>query len=218
MAYSMCRIKPLPNLPLVTLRPMRRSGGILLLVSLAITISGCRQDMAEQPKIKPLSPTAFYTNGAALQPPEGTVAHGSTDDDPLNVSPDETRFPITVTPEVVARGQDRFMIYCSVCHGALGDGNGMVVRRGFVHPPSYHIERLRRAPVGHFYDVMTHGFGRMPDYAAQVPPADRWAIVAYIRALQLSQHATVAQLPPQDRQQLDAAPNGGQAGASGGAQ
>jgi mono/diheme cytochrome c family protein len=92
----------------------------------------------------------------------------------------------------------------------------MVVRRGFVHPPSYHIERLRRAPVGHFYDVMTHGFGRMPDYAAQVPPADRWAIVAYIRALQLSQHATVAQLPPQDRQQLDAAPNGGQAGASGG--
>jgi mono/diheme cytochrome c family protein len=172
--------------------------------------------MAEQPKVKPLSPTSFYANGVALQPPEGTVAHGSTDDDPLNVSPDETRFPITVTPEVVARGQERFTIYCSVCHGALGDGNGMVVRRGFVHPPSYHIERLRRAPVGHFYDVMTHGFGRMPDYAAQVPPADRWAIVAYIRALQLSQHATVAQLPPQDRQQLDAAPNGGQAGASGG--
>src|SRR4051812_24409124 len=154
MVYSMCRIKSMLRLPV-----LKRSGGVLLLVSLTVPITACRQDMAEQPKQKPLSASSFYASGAAMQPREGTVAHGSIDNDSLNVPPDETKFPITVTPQVMGRGRERYRIYCSVCHGLLGDGNGMIVRRGFVHPPSYHIERLRRAPVGHFYDVITHGFG-----------------------------------------------------------
>ena len=103
---------------------------------------------------------------------------------------------------MLARGQDRFNIFCSPCHGRLGDGDGMIVRRGFRPPPSYHIERLRKAPVGHFYDVITHGFGSMYDYAARVAPRDRWAIIAYIRALQFSQSATLADVPAQERAQL----------------
>ena len=110
-------------------------------------------------------------------------------------SNDGDYLPFPVTAEVLARGQQRFNIYCSPCHGEVGDGNGMIVQRGFKHPPSYHIERLRKAPIGYFFDVMTNGYGAMPDYAQQVPPADRWAIAAYIRALQLSQHATEADVP-----------------------
>jgi len=97
-------------------------------------------------------------------------------------------FPVPVTKELIERGQNRFNIYCIVCHGPLGNGDGMVVRRGFPKPPTYHDDRLRNAPVGHFFDVMTNGWGKMPSYAAQVDPADRWAIVAYIRALQISQN------------------------------
>lgn len=125
-------------------------------------------------------------------------------EDNLNVPKDADIFPVSLTPELLARGRERFNIYCSVCHGWLGDGNGMIPRRGFRHPPSYHVDRLRQAPVGHFYDVMTNGFGAMPDYAAQVPPRDRWAIIAYIRALQLSQHVPVAELPAEDRARLGA--------------
>ena len=105
-------------------------------------------------------------------------------------------FPFPVTKEVIERGQERFNIYCSPCHGRLGNGDGMIVRRGFRHPPSYHIDRLRSRPNGYIYDVITNGFGAMPDYAAQIAPRDRWAIVAYIRALQLSQNATVNDVPP----------------------
>ncbi len=110
-------------------------------------------------------------------------------------SNDGDYLPFPVTEEVLARGQQRFNIYCSPCHGELGDGNGMIVQRGYKHPPSYHIDRLRKAPIGYFFDVMTNGFGAMPDYSQQVQPADRWAIAAYIRALQLSQHATEADVP-----------------------
>ena len=113
-------------------------------------------------------------------------------------------FPIAVTPELVARGQERFDIFCAPCHSRLGDGQGMIVKRGFRQPPSFHIDRLRSAPVGHFFDVMTNGFGAMPDYSQQVSPRDRWAIIAYIRALQLSQHSTVAEVPPDKRGELDA--------------
>jgi len=114
-----------------------------------------------------------------------------------------TTFPMAITPAVMQRGQERFNVFCSPCHGRTGSGNGMVVQRGFRAPPSYHEDRLRNAPVGYFFDVMTNGFGAMQDYASQVPVADRWAIAAYIRALQLSQRATLADVPADRRAELD---------------
>jgi mono/diheme cytochrome c family protein len=119
----------------------------------------------------------------------------------LEESPTDT-FPFPVTSKVMQRGQQRYMIYCAACHDALGTGRGKIVERGYTPPPSYHIDRLRKAPVGHFYEVITHGYGSMPDYAEQIPPDDRWAIVAYIRALQLSQHARLADLPEADRRRI----------------
>lgn len=113
-------------------------------------------------------------------------------------------FPLTVTAEVLDRGQQRFNVFCAPCHSRLGDGQGMIVKRGFRAPPSFHIDRLRTAPVGHFFDVITNGFGAMPDYAQQVSPRDRWAIIAYIRALQLSQNATLGDVPTDKRSELDA--------------
>src|SRR5262245_16888180 len=121
-------------------------------------------------------------------------------------------FPLAVTAEIVSRGQDRFNIFCAPCHSRLGDGQGMIVKRGFRAPPSFHIDRLRTAPVGHFFDVITNGFGAMPDYAQQVSPRDRWAISAYVRALQLSQNATIADVPPDKRGELD---SGGQQNGGG---
>ena len=121
-----------------------------------------------------------------------------------------TEFPTAITAADLDRGQERFNIYCSVCHGYLGDGSGMIVKRGFRKPPSFHDERLRNAPIGYFFDVETNGFGAMPDYASQVPPEDRWRIIAYIRALQLSQRATLADVPSGDRDKLGAASQQGQ--------
>ena len=114
-----------------------------------------------------------------------------------------TEFPMPITAADLDRGQERFNIYCSVCHGRLGDGSGMIVKRGFRKPPSFHDERLRNAPIGYFFDVETNGFGAMPDYASQIPPEDRWRIIAYIRALQLSQRGTVADVPADQRGKLD---------------
>jgi mono/diheme cytochrome c family protein len=116
-----------------------------------------------------------------------------------------TEFPMPITAADLDRGQERFNIYCSVCHGRLGDGSGMIVKRGFRKPPSFHDDRLRGAPIGYFFDVETNGFGAMPDYASQIPPEDRWRIIAYIRALQLSQRATIADIPPDDRNKLNTA-------------
>jgi mono/diheme cytochrome c family protein len=113
--------------------------------------------------------------------------------------------PFPVTRQLLERGQERFNIYCTPCHDHLGSGQGMIVRRGFSPPPSLHIERLRLAPVGHFFDVISNGYGAMPNYGKQVSPHDRWAIAAYIRALQLSQHATLAEVPDGARQQLQGA-------------
>lgn len=127
-----------------------------------------------------------------------------------------TEFPMQITEADLDRGQQRFNIYCSVCHGPLGDGGGMIPRRGFRRPPSYHDDRLRNAPVGYFFDVMTNGFGNMPDYSAQVEPADRWRIIAYIRALQLSQHAPVSDVPADKRGELNKKPDAaGQQGHEG---
>jgi mono/diheme cytochrome c family protein len=166
--------------------------------------AGCRQDMHDQPKYRGLRPSAFFADGSSARPlVEGTVARGTLQEDEafftgmVNKVPVK-EFPFPIDQQVLDRGQERYNIYCTPCHGRTGAGNGMVVQRGFRQPPSYHIDRLRQADVGHFFDVMTNGFGAMPDYRTQISPRDRWNIVAYIRALQLSQHAAAADVPGGD--------------------
>lgn len=172
--------------------------------------AGCRQDMHDQPKYIPLRPSDFFGDGRSERPLiEGTVARGHLDDDTAYYTgrgPDGQfvdEFPFPVTKEVVERGQERFNIYCSPCHDRLGNGNGKIVRRGYRHPPSYHIDRLRQVPHGYIYDVIASGFGAMPDYAAQIPPADRWAIVAYVRALQLAHNGKLDDVPADKRADLN---------------
>src|SRR5262249_8226412 len=141
-------------------------------------------------------------------PVEGTVARGHMNDDTLfheGKGPDGkpvSEFPFPVTKEVIERGRQRFNTYCSPCHDQTGSGQGMIVGRGYRQPPSLNIDRWRQAPAGYLFDVITNGFGAMPDYAAQIEPRDRWAIVAYERALQLSQHASINDVPPEARAQL----------------
>jgi mono/diheme cytochrome c family protein len=172
-------------------------------------LTACRQDMHDQPKYIPLRPSSFFEDGRSARPlPENTVARGHLDEDRAYYTGRDAagklvnEFPFPVTKEVILRGQQRFNIYCTPCHDYTGSGNGMVVRRGFRRPPSYHTDRLREMPVGHFFDVITFGLGAMQDYSAQVKPADRWAIAAYIRALQLSQQASLADVPASERAQL----------------
>ncbi|HYA96668.1 MAG TPA: cytochrome c [Methylomirabilota bacterium] len=169
-------------------------------------LAGCRQDMADQPKHRPLSPSAFFGDGRSERDPvDNTVARGALVEDELTIPKDSNNFPLPVTRELLERGRERFGVFCTPCHGLQGDGNGMAAVRGMKHPPSYHDERLRQAPVGHFYDVITHGFGAMYDYSAQIAPRDRWAIIAYVRALQLSRHAPASELPEELRRKLEAA-------------
>ena len=164
---------------------------------------GCRQDMARQPKARPLAPSDFFEDGRSERTPvENTVARGSLADEALVVPKDSNEFPLPVTLELLERGRERHDIFCSPCHGLQGDGNGMIAVRGFRHPPTYHQDRLRQAPVGYFFDVVAKGFGAMPDYSAQVSPRDRWAIIAYIRALQFSRNAPATELPSGLRQKL----------------
>jgi mono/diheme cytochrome c family protein len=182
----------------------------LCAVVLAMAASvACRQDMHDQPKYIPLRGSDFFGDGRSERPLiEGTVARGHLDDDVAfhtGKGPDGkflNTFPFPVTKDVIERGQERFNVYCAPCHDRLGTGLGMIVRRGYRRPPSYHIDRLRGVANGYIYDVITNGFGAMPDYAAQIAPRDRWAIVSYVRALQLSQNATPGDVPPQARQQL----------------
>jgi mono/diheme cytochrome c family protein len=166
-----------------------------------IALVGCRQDMHDQPRFKPLAKSDFYGDlRSARAPVESTVARGQLHEDTyfytgkVGSNPGDY-LPFAANEEVLARGRERFNIYCSPCHSQLGDGNGVIVQRGYRQPPSYHTERLRKAPLGYFFDVMTNGFGAMPDYASQISARDRWNIVAYIRALQLSQNATAADVP-----------------------
>lgn len=182
--------------------------GMVLLVAAAGV--ACRQDMHDQPKYIPLRGAEFFADGRSARPLiEGTVARGHLDDDAgyyTAKGPDGkfvTEFPFAVTKAVIERGRERFNIYCAPCHDSLGSGNGRIVRRGFRHPPTYHIDRLRQAPAGYFYDVISNGFGAMPDYAAQIEPRDRWAVVAYIRALQLSQNASIKDVPAEAQSVLD---------------
>jgi len=181
-------------------RSLRR---LALAAAFLIFAAGCRQDMARQPKQRPLSPASFFEDGRSQRPLiEGTVYRGQLEEEALAEAKDSDVFPLPVTGELLERGRERFGIFCSPCHGLQGDGNGMVAVRGFRHPPSYHIDRLRQAPAGYFYDVITNGFGVMPEYAAQIPPRDRWAIIAYVRALQLSRNAPAAKLPVELRGRL----------------
>jgi len=185
-----------------------RLGRLLGASALLLTVAACRQDMHDQPKYRGLRSSDFFVDGQSARPiVANTVARGHLNEDALLMTgkqgqDDATVFPFPVTDQVMARGRERVDIYCSPCHGRTGNGDGMVVRRGYRKPTSFHDDRLRAQADGYFFDVMTNGFGAMPDYAAQVPVRDRWAIVAYIRALQLSQHATLADVPPAVRPQL----------------
>ena len=190
--------------------PTDRFGSIALLLVIACCASGaaCRQDMHDQPKYIPLRESAFFSDARSARPiVAGTVARGQLRDDSLLYTgklngADSPIMPFEIDERIMARGHERFEIFCSPCHGRTGRGDGMVVRRGYRAPPTFHQDRLRAAPPGHFFDVMTNGFGAMPDYAAQIRAEDRWAIVAYVRALQLSQHATLADVPAGARDQL----------------
>lgn len=164
-------------------------------VALALT-GACRQKMANQPRYDPFESSDFFTDGMAARPRvPGTVARGE-----LATIPEvRDGFPMPVTRALLDRGEQRFNIYCTPCHGRLGDGAGMIPSRGYRRPPSFHTATLRAQPTGHYYDVMTNGFGSMPSYRTMIPPQDRWAIIAYIKALQLSQNATVADVPPAQR-------------------
>jgi hypothetical protein len=192
----------------------RQFPALFALVSLFLFLAaGCSsnmtlQQMGNQPYYSPLAPSDFFPDGQSARPAvPGAVARGHEQDDTLLFTgklngKDSDVFPFPITRDVLARGQEQFDIYCAPCHDRAGTGNGMVVQRGFTAPPSYHIDRLRTAPVGHFFDVITNGLGSMPSYAVQVPVRDRWAIIAYIRALQLSQDATIDDVPPDQRSKL----------------
>ncbi len=172
-------------------------------LALLLILAGCRQDMHDQPRFKPLAMNRFYPDLRSGRPPvDGTVARGQLNADTyfytgkMGANPGDY-MPFPVNQDVLARGRERFNIYCAPCHSRVGDGNGMIVQRGYRHPPTYHQDRLRQAPLGYFFDVMTNGFGAMPDYASQIQARDRWCIVAYIRALQLSQNASQADVAGQ---------------------
>jgi mono/diheme cytochrome c family protein len=183
------------------------AGGITVL---SLLLGGCPQKMATQPAYDPYVPSDFFADRMSARPlVQGTVARGQLKEDTHlytgkvgNQLVDS--FPFPVTEAVVNRGEERFNIYCSMCHGLNGTGDGMIVRRGYRQPPSFHTPDLRGRKAGHLYDVITNGFGAMPAYGTMIPVQDRWAIVAYVRALQLSRNATVADVPPAELQKLQA--------------
>ena len=183
----------------------RFSSSAVIVMFALLGLSACRQDMHDQPKYVPLRASTFFADGlSARAPVTGTVARGTLNEDTLLSTgkvgaEDATVFPFAIDDKVMKRGQERYDIFCSPCHARTGNGDGMVVQRGYREPPSLHLDRLRTAPVGHYVDVISNGFGAMPDYAAQIRPEDRWAIAAYIRALQLSAHAALTDVPADQR-------------------
>jgi Cytochrome C oxidase, cbb3-type, subunit III len=192
---------------------MSRSNPVWLLLAI-LALAGCRSEMYDQPRFKPYHASGFFADGTSARPlvagtvpqrnrkelGEASAAHFDTGKVAGVLA--ET-LPFAVDRAVLERGQDRYRIFCTPCHGELGNGRGMIVRRGFNPPPSFHSDELRKKSVGHYFDVMTRGFGTMYSYASRIPAKDRWAIAAYIRALQLSQHARASELPPEDRAQLE---------------
>ncbi len=241
---------PVPCLPVsvsprlrVSVSPRLRVFLLLTVHCLLFTVS-CRQDMQDQPRMKPFRATAFFRDGMSSRPPvpgngsarlsqsrhgilhwqeehcwnisTGSAAQlrlhrAQTQLQGIAAYPDDVEeFPLPITPDVVKRGKERYDIFCSACHGLTGNGDGMIVRRGFRRAASFHSDNLRQAPVGHYFDAITNGWGAMPSYAAQIPARDRWAIVAYIRALQLSQQNTQPQTgQPQPPASPTATPSSG---------
>jgi mono/diheme cytochrome c family protein len=217
-------------------RGCRSLRAVAALTVLALVVGCDRLDMYDQPRYKPLAASDFFTDGLSARPRvSGTVARGELhDDEPLYTGKEagklvsripqaayrswragdsrsfdqamEQAEPAELRRALLTRGHERFDIYCSVCHGRTGDGEGMIVRRGFRKPPSLHIERLIKAPAGHFFDIITNGIGAMPSYGNRIDVDDRWAIVAYVRALQLSQNARVADVPDSQRDLLPQSP------------
>jgi mono/diheme cytochrome c family protein len=193
---------------------MKRPRGNLPIVALCgvLVCAGCHRDMRDQPRYETLEASEIFSDGqSARRVPAGTIARGQLQEDEAFYTGKSggsfaVQIPISIDKAVLQRGQERFNIYCSPCHGRTAEGEGMIVRRGFRRPPSFHIDRLRNAPAGHFFDVITSGFGAMPRYGAHLAPPDRWAIVAYIRALQLSQYAEPGDAPEAERSRLEASP------------
>ncbi len=173
-----------------------------------LVLVACGENMRREARIRVYEPSSFYADARSEREViSGTVALGMLESDTLLYTgkangQDATEFPFPIARATLERGHERYDIYCAPCHGLVGDGAGMIVQRGLSPPPSFHQQRLRDAPVGHFFDVITNGYGRMYGYAARVAPEDRWAIIAYIRALQLSQNATIDDVPPEQRQQV----------------
>jgi cytochrome c553 len=192
----------------VAKRSRARAFALGCLGAAALLLSGCRLDMHIQPKYLPYEPTDFFGDGRSeRQPVPGTVARGQLRLDELMFTGRENgvvadKFPFPITKADLDRGRERYNVYCTPCHDYSGTGRGMIVQRGFPQPPSYHIQRLRDAPAGHFFEVMTNGFGAMYSYAARVEPADRWRIAAYIRVLQLSRNAKIDDVPEAERASL----------------
>lgn len=193
----------------LTWRLVWTAAGQLVFVSLLMGQVGCHRDMRDQSHYEPLEASDFFPDGkSARSATAGTVARGTLDGgEPFRQGKDHghlvSELPVPVNRELLERGQVRFNIYCSPCHGRTGAGDGMIVQRGFQRPPTYHSDRLREVPAGHVFDVITNGFGVMPRFGPQIPEHDRWAIVAYIRALQFSQHAQLSDVPPDALKQLE---------------
>jgi mono/diheme cytochrome c family protein len=172
------------------------------MLPLLVFCAGCRQDMFDQPKYRPLAESSFYADGRSARPiPAGTLTYNGTDrgetvENGTTNGVFAASIPVPVDETLLQRGRDRFDIYCSPCHGRVGDGHGMIAKRGFMQPADLHSDRVRKAPPGYLYDVIAHGYGAMPDYGDELSVEDRWAVVAYIRALELSRHANVQDVPP----------------------
>ncbi len=187
-------------------------GRVAKMLWLSICLIGCHRDMRDQPRYETLEASDFFADKmAARAPVTGTIARGKMrSDGPFFTGKEHGQFilepPISVDRALPKRGHERFDIYCAVCHARTGEGDGMVVQRGMRRPPSLHDIRLREAPAGHFFDVITNGFGAMPSYKAQIGEQDRWAITAYVRVLQMSRRASLDDVPPVERKQLEGAP------------
>jgi mono/diheme cytochrome c family protein len=181
---------------------------LVAVFAIAMTGAACRQDMHDAPRYDPYEQSAFFPKGSSAQPiVAGTVPRGFLrEDEQLYTGKTNGQFaatfPFEIKAEDLDRGEQRFDIYCAPCHGRIGDGNGMVVQRGFKQAASFHVDRLRTMPVGYFFDVITNGFGAMPDYKMQITPEDRWKVVAFVRALQLSHNAAQTDVPADELQKL----------------
>ena len=174
---------------------LARKMGAIGAMAATVVLAGCRQDMQNEPKFIPQRGTTFYASGRSVRPQvEDTIARNQGVEDSyfytgIQNGKEGDGLPIPLTQATMERGQERYNIYCTPCHSRVGNGQGMIVQRGYLPAGDFHTDRLRNAPLGHFFAVMSNGYGAMPDYSAQLTPADRWAVTAYIRALQLSQNA-----------------------------